>query len=85
MPRQDRQQHRYRTLYIDTREKATSRIPDISMAGFDMGRLSTDLKEIIEQALAPRCKQDVIASLLGPEPVSPASAFLQAAGVIGHD
>jgi pimeloyl-ACP methyl ester carboxylesterase len=44
---------KYRTLYIDTREKVTSRISDINTARFDMGRLSDDLAEIIGQSLAP--------------------------------
>lgn len=39
----------YRVHYLETREKSSSRMPDVSLAAFNMHRMRDDLAEVIKQ------------------------------------
>ncbi|HDP80153.1 MAG TPA: alpha/beta hydrolase [Spirochaetes bacterium] len=56
---------RYRTLYLETREKASSILPEERGVSFAMDRLSADLEEVIAQAVPPKKDFFMAGSSLG--------------------
>ncbi len=43
----------YRILYLESREKQSSTVPDVKKASFSMQRLVLDLDEIVDQVIVP--------------------------------
>lgn len=44
---------RYRTLYLETREKKSARLPANMTVDFSVGRMSKDIKELLQQKVPP--------------------------------
>jgi len=56
---------KYRVLYLETREKQSSTVPDVKKVSFSMDRLSLDIGEIIEKVIPPSEKFVLVGSSLG--------------------
>jgi pimeloyl-ACP methyl ester carboxylesterase len=55
----------YRIIYLESREKQSSKVPDIKKVSFSMHRLALDLGEIIQQVIPPDGKFILAGSSLG--------------------
>ena len=55
----------YRTLYVETREKVSARLPERARVDFSMPRMSLDITEILACKVAPEKKFCFAASSLG--------------------
>ncbi len=55
----------YRTLYVETREKVSARLPERARVDFSMPRMSLDIREILESKVAADKKFCFAASSLG--------------------
>lgn len=55
----------YRTLYVETREKASARLPERGRVDFSMPRMSRDISEILESKAAPEKRFCFAGSSLG--------------------
>ncbi len=55
----------YRILYLESREKQSSIVPDVKKTSFSMQRLTLDLSEIIEQVIEPSGEFILAGSSLG--------------------
>jgi len=64
----------YRVLYLESREKKSSAVPDVKKVSFSMERLKLDIGEIIEKVISPSEKFMLAGSSLG------ASAILEYCG-----
>ena len=64
----------YRVLYLESREKKSSAVPDVKKVSFSMERLKLDIGEIIEKVIPPSEKFMLAGSSLG------ASAILEYCG-----
>jgi pimeloyl-ACP methyl ester carboxylesterase len=64
----------YRVLYLESREKKSSAVPDVKKVSFSMERLKLDIGEIIEKVIPPSGKFILAGSSLG------ASAILEYCG-----
>jgi len=64
----------YRVLYLESREKQSSTVPDVKKVSFSMERLKLDIGEIIEKVISPSEKFMLAGSSLG------ASAILEYCG-----
>ena len=64
----------HRVIYIESREKQSSAVPDVKKVSFSMERLKLDLGEIIEKVIPPSGKFILAGSSLG------ASAILEYCG-----
>jgi pimeloyl-ACP methyl ester carboxylesterase len=64
----------YRVLYLESREKQSSIVPDVKKVSFSMERLKLDIGEIIEKVISPSEKFMLAGSSLG------ASAILEYCG-----
>jgi len=56
---------RYRTLYVETREKVSARFPERARVDFSMPRMSLDISEILECKVAPEKRFCFAGSSLG--------------------
>ena len=56
---------RYRTLYVETREKVSARFPERAHVDFSMPRMSLDISEILERKVAPEKRVCFAGSSLG--------------------
>ena len=77
----------YRTLYVETREKVSARLPERARVDFSMPRMSRDISEILECKVAPGKKfcfagsslgSTVILDYLGMKSRQPEQSFLVA-------
>jgi len=68
---------KYRVLYFESREKLSSKVPDVKKVSFSMERLQLDIGEIIEQVIRHEEKFILAGSSLG------ASAILEYCGSDG--
>jgi len=64
----------YRVIYLESREKQSSAVPDVKKVSFSMERLKLDIGEIIEKVISPSEKFILSGSSLG------ASAILEYCG-----
>jgi len=64
----------YRVIYIESREKQSSTVPNVKKTSFSMERLKSDIGEVIEKAIPPSAKFILAGSSLG------ASAILEYCG-----
>ena len=64
----------YRVIYLESREKQSSAVPDVKKVSFSMERLKLDIGEIIEKVISPSEKFILAGSSLG------ASAILEYCG-----
>ncbi len=55
----------YKILYLESREKQSSMVPDVKKASFSMQRLALDLGEIVEQVIEPSGEFILAGSSLG--------------------
>ncbi|MCD6486067.1 MAG: alpha/beta hydrolase [Syntrophobacterales bacterium] len=55
----------YRTLYVETREKVSARLPERARVDFSMPRMSRDISEILECKVAPEKRFCFAGSSLG--------------------
>ncbi|MEA2014458.1 MAG: alpha/beta hydrolase [Thermodesulfobacteriota bacterium] len=55
----------YRTLYVETREKVSARLPQRVRVDFSMSRMSLDIREILESEVEAEKKFCFVASSLG--------------------
>ena len=55
----------YRVIYAETREKASSDVPDIKSVSFDMQRMKDDIGEVISGLVAPDTEFILAGSSLG--------------------
>jgi len=68
----------YRVLYLESREKQSSIVPDVKKTSFNMERLKLDIGEIIEKVIPASAKFILAGSSLG------ASAILEYCGSEGR-
>ena len=68
----------HRFLYLESREKQSSTVPDIKKVSFSMERLKLDISEIVEKVIPPSEKFIIAGSSLG------ASAILEYCGSEGR-
>ena len=68
----------YRVLYLETREKISSLIPDVKKVSFSMQRFQLDIDEFIKKTVPPSGKFILAGSSLG------ASAILEYCGTEGR-
>ena len=57
--------HRYRTLYIETREKKSAGLPVGTSVDFSVGRMSKDIEELLQQRVPPERPFCFVGSSLG--------------------
>ena len=56
---------KYRVLYLETREKQSSIVPDVKKVSFSMDRLVLDIAQIVKKVIPPSEKFVLIGSSLG--------------------
>jgi pimeloyl-ACP methyl ester carboxylesterase len=56
---------KYKVIYLETREKQSSTVPDVKKVSFSMDRLNLDIGEIIEKVIPPSEKFIIAGSSLG--------------------
>ncbi|PKN66419.1 MAG: hypothetical protein CVU54_18190 [Deltaproteobacteria bacterium HGW-Deltaproteobacteria-12] len=55
----------YRIIYLESREKQSSKVPDVNKVSFSMQRLALDIGEIVEQVIPPDGEFILAGSSLG--------------------
>jgi len=70
---------KYRVIYLESREKQSSKVPDVKKVSFSMERLKLDISEIIEKVIPPSEKFILAGSSLG------ASAILEYCWSVGRE